>query len=39
MNNDDYSTGMGGDGSATTDGSMRLVDGADSTTPRTTSVM
>jgi hypothetical protein len=39
MNNDDYSTGMGGGGSAITDGSMRLVDGADSTTPRTSSAI
>jgi hypothetical protein len=39
MNNDDYSTGMGAGGSATSDGSMRLVEGADATTARTTSAI
>jgi hypothetical protein len=39
MNNDDYSTGMGAGGSATSDGSMRLVEGADGTTARTTSAI
>ena len=39
MNNDDYSTGMGAGGSGTSDSSMRLVEGADGTTARSTSAI
>tara|TARA_B100001057_G_scaffold500056_1_gene613201 strand:+ start:1299 stop:1757 length:459 start_codon:yes stop_codon:yes gene_type:complete len=39
MGNANYSTGMGSGGSATTDGSMRLVEGIDATTARTASAI
>ena len=39
MANNDYSCGMSAGGSATSDGSIRIVEGIDATTARTTSVI
>lgn len=39
MGNANYSTGMGAGGSAGTDGSIRIVEGIDATTARTTTII